>query len=1031
MKSLIKLALPALASLLLVACGGGGSSEGGSFTTPTAVTVQVTAANLTMPSNRGGVPPRIGSQFDTEISVQVRRSDGTPVVNGTTVTISVGNSAVGRLWVPTDGTGDPGQTAPQLQTTVTVPTSAGVARAFFHTGTQTGTATITASVQDPGNPARTITGSVNINVVPGPEPVQRLVIEAQRTTLPANTRGVTPFLGSPFLTEVTVTWRRRDGSLAPEGQQISVSINPVMTSGAFSTLDNPDTPDNEFEILRGQGAVNVVAGRATLFFHSLALPGTTTMTVTAQDPDTNETISATQQFTVTAAAPPLPASVSLSDSGQPVYITGSGGNSTRAVQIFVADGSGNPVPDPVAGNTRFNNVRVELIPQGPAGGESLSGVNAQGQAVQGQAVSLATTNGIANVLFRAGSQPGIVQLRVTADGADNNVDNGIIDAVTGLRPIIVSDGRLFSLRIASPRINTIRVNRVDPSVEFNGDPVDTPDPDGTYSLTVSVIGTDRGGNPVLPGTPIQFGLIDAPVVGFPDQGSGFFAISGTDGNPEEGGQRFTAPGGQFQTAGGGAGPGDTLVVFGKEVPGNRDLESARTVAQVLSQTELRVTQRFNRNDDSGSSVDFGPVLPYVVGRAVDGNITTDRLTNEIGVATTKMNYPVSRLGKSVIVWARGAGDLAGGGTELVTDTAFFVYPGVAPGLLTAGPSPLPRGRTSPVTICISDALRHPIQGIFVDFLVVNAGDFVRVDGQPRQGTVTQPTGASGCTVAEVEVGNFLTPDPNEPSRIVFSGAGLSDEVLIAEPLEAILQVQPQMVLGDRGSPGQLFDLRLIDITGAPISGAQLTVECTASNNAILNIVQFPGITDSQGRTTARIIAENLDQFNGSGSGSCVFSTRVCPTGCTASATVTFTGRDLCEFAGGGGGFSPPPPPGFVDPCADAQPPAPPEQATIFIGAQGPANSGVISIQPGGDSAVASPGGSVTSATYPVGSLVFISAAPNTAAGFCFAGWQGNACQTQSNQNLTVSLNVANVNPAQSCIAVFQAAATTPAPFVCP
>ena len=62
--------------------------------------------------------------------------------------------------------------------------------------------------------------------------------------------------------------------------------------------------------------------------------------------------------------------------------------------------------------------------------------------------------------------------------------------------------------------------------------------DGTYSLTVSAIATDRQGNPVLEGTPIEFGMIDEPAFGFPGSGQGTFSLSGTDGNPQEDGFLF-------------------------------------------------------------------------------------------------------------------------------------------------------------------------------------------------------------------------------------------------------------------------------------------------------------------------------------------------------------------------------------------------------------------------------------------------------------------------------------------------------------
>src|SRR5690606_2046668 len=301
----------------------------------------------------------------------------------------------------------------------------------------------------------------------------------------------------------------------------------------------------------------------------------------------------------------------------PVYVVGSGGPTFTTFSVRVEDGSGEEVPDPVSGNTAFNNVRLEIIGDGVAAGEQLSGVNAQGQNVEGTSINLRTNNGVAGATFRAGSRTGTTVIRATADRADNNVDNGITDPVVGEGSIVISDGRLFSLEITSPSVSAIAVNPVSPLVEAAGDELAVPpNPDGTYSLTVAAIATDRQGNPVLPGTVINFGLIDEPQV----VGVGDFQIAGGDGNPQEAGTLFTAPGGAFQTAGGGAGPGDTLALFGEESDGNRDHESTRRIANINSQTSLNVTRRFNRNDDTGSIVDRGAVIPYVIGRATDGNV---------------------------------------------------------------------------------------------------------------------------------------------------------------------------------------------------------------------------------------------------------------------------------------------------------------------------------------------------------------------------------------------------------------------------
>lgn len=84
------------------------------------------------------------------------------------------------------------------------------------------------------------------------------------------------------------------------------------------------------------------------------------------------------------------------------------------------------------------------------------------------------------------------------------------------------------------------------------------------------------------------------------------------------------------------------------------------IERINSARSLNVTQNFNFNDDTGAPVDNGPVLPYIIGRATIANIGTNVVTNDIGVATTTMNYPVNQLGRLAAIWARGAGSIVQG-----------------------------------------------------------------------------------------------------------------------------------------------------------------------------------------------------------------------------------------------------------------------------------------------------------------------------------------------------------------------------------
>ncbi len=844
-----------LLATALTACGGGGS-DGGATTAPKInATATPTAAT-------------IGINSATDITVRVTQQSGAPVADGTPVTASVASGS-GNIASFTGGNN---------ATTV-----GGNARFRFQSAATAGPATITFNA---GSGTLTTTASTTVTVAGPSTGDSRLTLQAVSTSLPINAFNADPFLGSPYMTEVVITARSVTGQLQSLENGVQVSLNPIGATGGFTTLDDPETDDeNEFFIRLGQGPVDLEAGKATIFVHSLNFSGQTTLTVTYLDPETEQTVVSTLVFDISTVTPPLPSSITLSPVGQPIYVQGSGGNTSGQIEIFVADGIGQPVPNPVSGNNAFNNVRLEIV--GEDNGERLSGVNAAGQPVSGRSIVVRTTGGVAGAIFTAGTRTGNFVVRATADRADNNVDNGISDPVTADRIMIVSDGRLFSIEITSPFQNAITVNPLPVDPEVEPEPGSLPnDPDGTYSLTVAIIATDRQGNPVLPGTPIRFGLIDEPQL----LDIGDFLISGDDGNPQEGGTLFTAPTGQFTTAGGGAGPGDTLVLFGKEVIGNRDHESARVVASVTNATSLTVQRRFNFNDDTGVSVNSGNVLPYVIGRAVVGNIAANAFTDANGVARTQMNYPVSAVGKRVIVWAQGDGDIVNGTPESVADVDLLAYPGIAALIITASPSSIPANGTYDVLVCLTDAFDAPIRSTFIGFAFRELDGNGSVDGVAGGGTVADPTGADGCTVASVTTSG-VSQDGGE---LDFFVPGV-EEVATVEIVrgELVLQARPSVIT----TTSQLVTLTLLNSSGQPQSGYAIDGECTGENDTIIALSNGPGTTNANGQTTVQVTSTNLNQIGQAGGGECTFRT----VDGSAETTVEIIGRDLCLTE-----FSPPP-----------------------------------------------------------------------------------------------------------------------------
>ncbi|WP_440225423.1 beta strand repeat-containing protein [Dokdonella sp. MW10] len=660
-----------------------------------------------------------------------------------------------------------------------------------------------------------------------------ITLSATRTTLPLNPTNVGPYIGSPYMAEVAVSFRNAAGTLMAPNGQATMTIAPS-TVAAISPPDDPTTTDvNEFTTLMVSFPQILNNGSGTVYVHSGDVAGTATLTVSAVDPNTGRTVSATQTFTI-AGATPLPASVAAVANPSVLYVGGTGGATSALVRANVLDGANQPVPDPGAAD----NVRFEII--GNAGGGVLSSNTGSGSSVTAK-----TVNGIATVSFQAGTTlppDNPVQIRVTADRTDNNVSNGIANPVSTTTSIAISDGQLFSLVITSPDVEAITQNLVYDGVDAEGNPVGSPD--GTYSFTISALATDRQGNPVAPGTTIQFGVIDAPVTGFPGQGGGTFQIAGSNGNPLEGGTTFTAPTGQFRTAGGGAGPGDTVLVFGQLVTGNADLENIRFVQTVPTQTTLTTTTAFNRNDTTGASVDYGPVLPYVIGRATEVNVTASATTNSLGVATTKINYPVSRLGKQVIVWAQGNAQTSAT-PKTVGDIQPLRLPGVAPATLTISPTPIAGNRSTQVTACLFDAYQSPILGAYIGFsfsgLGVGTGS---IDGTSGSGVIAAPTGLDGCTTGLLVTAGLSSAD--DDASVVFTAGGQPVEVPIITGTELVLQAFPSTVVAGTGTSS--VNLRLSDGAGNGVPNTQLSGTCEAGASITGPIAP----TNATGNTTANL-----------------------------------------------------------------------------------------------------------------------------------------------------------------------------------
>lgn len=880
-----------LISLLLTACGG--SSDGGAASpgpTPSNLRITVTPVKSSLPANTNDFPITLESPFYTQVNVTVKYDNGTAIADGTAVNFSTSNVQI----APISTLDDPETTDVNEFTTlygqISNKTTGGNATFFVHAGALSGNVTLTASATDPST-SRTSTATINYEITAGVDPFERLTVEAQRNPIPANVFNYTPqqAYGTVYMTEVTISFRDPLGNFvnpaAGSSGTSTVGVNiSNLEVAAFSTLDDPSTTDvNEIYVMIGQGPVNMVSGKGTIFVWANN-PGTATLTVTASDTYSGTTISKQYDIQVVSADDGLPDSIDIAGSGAN-YINGSGGSQSQVVQVSLTD-SGQAVPNP----NGFNNVVVEFSTDGTASGESISGVDVNGNSVSGNSIRLGTASGVASLNLHSGNSANTVIMTATADKADNNVDNGLQSPITVTKNFSISDGVLFGLDITIANRQNFFVNGVSGTVDVVAG---TGQPDGTYSLGVSVIGTDKGGNPALPQN-IQFGLIDSPLNGFPDSGHGEFTFSGSDGDPQEGGQRFTSASATFQTTASGVQIGDTLLVLGEEIQGNEDLESAVTVQAVNSETRLTIAERFNRNDLTGSVVNANDIFPYMIGRAVDGNIEATARIGDNGVANTTLNFPVSKLGKLAAIYAKGSGATSNGVTRMVTDVEQLVYPGLASAgdskaSLIAYPNLIPANRESTITVCTYDALGHPLQGRAITWTFTGSGSGY-IDNVGSAGTMTNRTGDDGCAVGTARTAGIVSASSDTGFNF-YSGSltCVNDDteicVRIAAPGTVILTASPNAFFN---SGNKRVTLTLSEADGTPIQGGSITGTCTSTGGSLAITGFNPVVTNDDGQTIATVNA-SLDGIKEFYTGTCTF------TAGTATATVSFRGVDQCTL----------------------------------------------------------------------------------------------------------------------------------------
>ena len=658
-------------------------------------------------------------------------------------------------------------------------------------------------------------------------------MSADKTTLPLNitNAGINP--SGPYTNTITVVVKQ-NGNLFP-ASSVAISIVSGLSSGALFYLDGDAEHEDDdgnplaFRRLTFEDTDGVV----TAHFHANSTPGTVVLAATATDPNTGQSIAASLTINVTGGGTGgvgggKPAMVNFVMDPTPVYIRTNPDGTTpvpqrnfKLFQIFVMDDFNQPI-NPSGGHM----LRIELLPNRPNGGEWLSSIDASGNAQEGASIISDPIGGAATVTLHSGTLPGTVLIAATADRADNNVDNGIQMPITNYASVSIGTGEIKSLTFTGPfadavngRWNSLAAQLVDPTT-LSPCPDIGPAPDlrcwadvlwdGTYIRYINVIASDPYGNPPPAGTPITFRLIDSPldmlVNRYPEQGHGQFAITGYNGDPQEGGWEFFAPNRTIARA-----LGDTLNPF--VVPNGVSYALADPLCLLVLQDPeiinpnpstinalpsegrleyhvgsriitgrqgnmLTVNSPFNQvSQNIGANVWYTVGCPPHKGNVMNFNMINSPIfglgevivmTDTNGVARTILNYPASQVGRRFMVMAESNGGQVG---AVMTHW----YLGNPDGSIIAITSPLALAQQMPPlqTACGTEG--------------VDQGTTATLEVAPGA-TITQPVtlqlldggiGNGNCTGGPVD----FTAPPQGLIRTPIPGVPIAVDITINDPAE--------------------------------------------------------------------------------------------------------------------------------------------------------------------------------------------------------------------------------------------------------
>jgi hypothetical protein len=270
-------------------------------------------------------------------------------------------------------------------------------------------------------------------------PTYSISLRADATALPLNIASVGPSIGGRYTTTLYVEVKDANGRpVTVEEDAVGCSYVAGLDSGPLYYLDgDPEhettetIDDVEVTFPNAYRAVTLStnAGLATFHFHASNLAGPATVRCTVTDPG-NIPRSAEVTIQVGSTTPSGMVSQVVFDVASPNYlfVQGFNGPTQLQLQVQVVDEAGQKV-HPAPG---VNNLQLRIVPETASAAEddaTLRGVNANNQAVSGNLLLVDSVNGAAEFALVSGTSPGEILIEAVSDRFDNNVENGITEAI--------------------------------------------------------------------------------------------------------------------------------------------------------------------------------------------------------------------------------------------------------------------------------------------------------------------------------------------------------------------------------------------------------------------------------------------------------------------------------------------------------------------------------------------------------------------------------------------------------------------------